>query len=187
DRVLPGIVCVHRQTAAERLGERGLKGVVMGIEVIAVIGNAVGPAALTWRETRWSLIGRIRTRRELPGIVSLQKRLVRRRIVLHQCSAREDTAFGIRDSTWSAVGTSWIAVSPIWIEVQGLASDAVLCGKGDRCFHRVRRIAAPVGKSVGALVAHVGDRERERRRQGLLEARVPCIEGRKTERVGSGA
>ena len=52
DRVLPGIVCVHRQTAAEGLGERGLKGVVMGIEVIAVIGNAVGPAALTTPDKR---------------------------------------------------------------------------------------------------------------------------------------
>ena len=49
--------------------------------------------------------------------------------------------------------------------MQGLTCDAVLRRQIDRRLHRIGRIAAPVSQSVGAFVAHVGDREGERRRQ----------------------
>src|SRR5260370_26832336 len=139
----------------------------MGIEVIAVIGDAVGTEA---RPGAW---------RKRPTIVTREIGLIVR------SSCGRDAGYWLtvqRFDTGVECGRAYR-----WIEVQGLASDAELRWQEDRCFHRIRGVAAPIGKTVGALVAHVGDRQRECRRQGLLDARIPCIEGRKTERVGSGA
>ena len=77
DRVLPGIVCVHRQTMGELFGERDLKRVVMGIEVIAVISDAVGPAALTSADERiTNVVVRVCARWKFPSVVALQVSLI---------------------------------------------------------------------------------------------------------------
>ncbi len=120
DRVLPGIVCVHRQTMGELFGERDLKRVVMGIEVIAVIGDAVGPAALTSPDERIAdVIVGVCACWKLPTVVTRQIGLIVRSsrgrnagywFTVQRYDAREERARTYR-----------------WIEVQGLASDAVLC------------------------------------------------------------
>jgi hypothetical protein len=65
--------------------------------------------------------------------------------------------------------------------VQCIAGDAVLSGQVDGGLIWIGVVAVASRKGMSALVADIGHREGKSRRNGLLDAEIPGVDGRQQQ------
>ncbi len=174
ERGCPLIVGSHSQAFVVRLSQGHLHSVEFSVLIVAVVGDALSPAAHAGLEILF--VVRRCSKSSGADVVGVSAGSQRTTIV-----ALQEAAVGYS----ATVTRGKCSAHTSRIPVQSLASYAVLTGQEQSRFVGVGVVAVAVTQCVGSLVADVRNRQGESRSEGTLYAQVPGVDRREVERLGA--